>query len=249
MSTRALWHTNLFKTSGRHHTCPRSPTYEGMPHNTTTKINPPNSIKQLQHSQQGSKLSDNQFLNCKTNARVLWFWHKVRCPCHSSQHTHYNSEVTNSFSSPIVLSALEWNTWNVCITSFWLWIRCPFNGCLSIRHMSLVSAVCKLVSLAVNLNWDRAYVHSHGRTYTWKTVRASWNVCGRPFKTDDLLASLPLSAVTSTSYKWACGRALMTGYIRIVTARILYRSSDDRKGYVEWFYKRVICCLALQNGC
>lgn len=41
----------------------------------------------------------------------------------------------------------------------------------------------------------------------------------------------------------------MTGYIRIVTARILYRSSDDRKGYVEWFYKRVICRLALQNGC
>lgn len=39
----------------------------------------------------------------------------------------------------------------------------------------------------------------------------------------------------------------MTGYIRIVTARILYRSSDDRKGYVEWFYKRVICCLALQT--
>lgn len=41
----------------------------------------------------------------------------------------------------------------------------------------------------------------------------------------------------------------MTRYIRIVTARILYRSSDDRKGYVEWFYKRVICRLALQNGC
>lgn len=40
----------------------------------------------------------------------------------------------------------------------------------------------------------------------------------------------------------------MTGYIRIVTARILYRSSDDRKGYVEWFYKRVICRLALQNA-